>query len=180
METAQHTADLLGLDISPCPFMREIFWGPTGQESILEGGHPWFVSWAHVAEGLSLLDRDWPLKDPYCKSQIVASVDRVTQEFDAWLAALGYAREGEHYRVTGEDTDKTVAMFSHAGSSSAVLSHMFNIPFPQFVGMIPLEFTSVTTVTLSGKPGELICPRMVVGNDARHIEGISGENIISN
>lgn len=59
METAQHTADLLGLDISPCPFMREIFWGPTGQESIFEGGHPWFVSWAHVAEGLSLLDRDW-------------------------------------------------------------------------------------------------------------------------
>lgn len=93
---------------------------------------------------------------------------------------MGYAREGEHYRVTGEDTDKTVAMFSHAGSSSAVLSHMFNIPFPQFVGMIPLEFTSVATVTLSGKPGELICPRMVVGNDARHIEGISEENIISN
>ena len=48
------------------------------------------------------------------------------------LEELGYTREGKYYRVTGEDTEKTVAMFSHGGASSAALSHMFNIPFPQF------------------------------------------------
>ena len=32
------------------------------------------------------------------------------------LTELGYGREGEYYRVTGEDTDKVVAMFSHVGS----------------------------------------------------------------
>jgi probable phosphoglycerate mutase len=65
---------------------------------------------------------------------MVECYETVAQGLDAWLEGLGYKMEGECYRVTGEDTDKTVAMFSHHSSSSAALWHMFNIPFPQFWG----------------------------------------------
>ena len=179
-QTAEHTAKRLGLEVIGCDFMREIGWGPIDNEPILANGYPWNIADIHVSEGKSLSDVDWRAKDPYCRSKVIESVETVTRGLDAWLEELGYKREGEYYRVTGEDTDKTVAMFSHGGASSAALSHMFNIPFPQFCGAFCIKFTSITVIQLSDKIGELTCPKMYLFDDAKHIEGISGENMYGN
>ena len=68
-------------------------------------------------------------------------------------------------------------MFSHGGSSSVVLSHLFNIPFPQFCGAFPIDFTSVTIVQLGNKMGERIYPQMLLGDDAEHIKGLCVEGL---
>ncbi len=180
LQTAEHTAKRLGLEVISCDFMREIGWGSIDDESILANGHPWKVADIHVSEGKSLFDSDWRTNDPYCRSQVIECVETVTRGLDAWLEELGYKREGEYYRVTGEDTEKTVAMFSHGGASSAAFSHMFNIPFPQFCGAFRIDFTSITVVQLSNKTGELIYPQILLFNDARHIEGIVGKNVYGN
>ena len=176
-QTAEHTAKVLGLDVISCDFMKEISWRSIDGEPILANGHPWELSDIFAAEGKSLTDKEWYSKEPYCKSKVVSSADTVIRGLDAWLAELGYRREGEYYRTVGEDTAKTVAMFSHSGSSSVALSHILNIPFPQFCGIIHPDFTSITVIELSDKIGELFCPRVLLLNDARHIEGLDGEKI---
>ena len=97
--------------------------------------------------------------------------------FDAFLSELGYQREGEYYRVTGENTDKKIALFSHAGSTSAMISHLLNLTFPQVCGSIHMDFTSITKFSFSNDQGKLICPKLMGLNDAEHIQGINVDNV---
>ena len=175
MQTALHTANALGLQVVPCDFMKEISWHSVDGEQILADGHPWNISKIYVSEGKTLTDKEWYKKEPFCKSMIVSCAKNVTDGLDAWLAELGYQREGEYYRVISEETDKTVAMFSHGGSSSVALSHIFNIPLPQICGILCPNFTAITVVKFPDNPGELVCPRFLLTNDARHIEGLDGQ-----
>ena len=174
IQTAEYTADILGLQVILCDFMKEIAWGSVDDTPILEAGHPWRLSTVFASEGKSLTDFDWRQKEPFCKSKVVASSDVVIAGLDAWLEGLGYKREGDYYRV-GENTPKVVAMFSHGGSSSVAFSHLFNIPFPQICGMFRIDFTGIAVVDLPDKPGELVYPRLICLDD-RHIQGVEAEN----
>lgn len=177
LETAQYTADVLNLPVIPCDFMQELYWHSINGEEILADGHPWFVAEILASRGISLADPDWCRMDPYCKSRVVQTVDSVIEGFDALLAELGYEREGEYYRVTGDDTDKKIAIFSHAGSSSAAISHLLNITFPQACGSIHMDFTSITKFSFPNEKGQLICPKLIGLNDAEHIQGITVDNV---
>ena len=177
LETAGYTARLLGLDVEACDFMREIPWSPK-----VEGGErvqPWNVSKVHVAMGQDITRTDWREIEPYCNSRMAERADVVEAGIDEWLQGLGYVREGQYYRVVGEDTDRTVAMFSHAGASNAAIAHMLNVPFPMLCGIMHPQFTSISVITLSDKIGSLITPHIELLNDARHIRGIETEQIIS-
>ncbi len=171
-QTAEYTAKALGLKVIPCDFMREIRWQSVDGEPILANGNPWDISDIFASEGKTLTDKAWCIKEPYCKSKVVNSVQIVKDGLDTWFAELGYQREGEYYRVIGSATEKTVAIFSHGGSSSVALSHILNIPFPQICGIFRPDFTSITVVEFSDKIGELFCPKVLLLNDARHIEGL--------
>lgn len=177
-ETAQHTAHLLGLDIIPHDFMREISWGANDGSVLIHNGHPWYTADEMVGHGKDLTRTDWQITEPFCKNKVVDCVRHVEESFDGWLKTLGYTREGLYYRVTGRDTCRTIAMFSHGGSSSAALAHMFNLPFPYLCEIMQPDFTSITIVTLADEPGALISPRFEILNDCRHIQ--SGKPIISN
>ena len=89
---------------------------------------------------------------------------------------LHVCREGDYYRVTKENDD-TIMLVSHGGSSSAVLSHILNIPFPFVCQTIRPYFTAITVVSFKNKIGELVAPKFELVNDARHIEKITPENM---
>ena len=168
--TAEYTARVLGLDIVPLEFMREISWSPLrGEKS--EICDPWGVSRIFANEGKSLDRCDWYLEEPFCNSKIVESYNTVIEGFDSWLLDLGYMREGDFYRVVGDNTDKTVALFSHGGSSSAAISHMLCIPFIRFCSMFHIDFTGITAIELPDEKGKLVCPRLLF-SDATHILSI--------
>lgn len=179
LQTAEHTARLLGLEVKRCDFMREIDWASIDDEPILAGGHPWNVASLSVKEGRSLSDPDWKQKPPYDHSRLLASAQVVETGIDAWLLSLGYQREGDYYRVCGSGTNRTVAMFSHGGASAMALAHLFNIPFPQMCGMFHIDFTSIIVVELGDAEGTLVRPVFRLFNDARHIEGITVDNVYS-
>jgi probable phosphoglycerate mutase len=103
----------------------------------------------------------------------------VAEGTDLWLSSLGYEREGNFYRVKKKN-DQTVLMASHAGSSSALFSHIFNLPFPFICQAMEPTYTAVTIVSFGGEEGELIAPRFEIMNDARHIAGITAPNAIDN
>ena len=175
-ETAEYTARKLGLEVHECPFMREINWGSADGVPLEEDGHPWYAAWKMASRGEDLRYADWQNHGEFPRNRVVESVRVVTEGFDGWMKRLGYTREGLYYRC-GEDTKHTVAMFSHGGASSAALSHIMNVPFPQFCGSFEIDFTSITVADFSDEPGTLVMPFIRGVNDARHIRGITVENV---
>lgn len=172
LETAEYTARKIGIsNIVPCDFMREISWGSIDDVELPFGGHPWNTSEYLVSIGQSLLDTDWQTSEHFCNNIVAKLVDEKMQAFDALLSTFGYQREGLYYRVT-ENSDKTIAVFSHAGSSSTILGHLFNLPIPFAWAAMPPQVTSVTIVTLSGENGTLITPKLELFNDAKHLENV--------
>lgn len=178
-QTAEYTANRLGLEITPCDFMREISWGPVGDEEILDGGHPWLLAARSVSEGKSLCERDWRACENYRNNRLLLTTDTVITGLDGWLEDLGYKREGEYYRVMGTGATDVVAMFTHGTASATAFSHLFNIPLPQVIGLLCIDYTCVTVVELPNRQGELVYPKLVSA-DAYHITGLEVENVYGN
>ena len=98
---------------------------------------------------------------------------------DEWLLSLGYRREGLYYRV--EDPKyHTVALFGHGGETAALLSHLFNIPFPFFCSAMGPDYTGIVVLTLPDQADGLVPIRFELVNDVKHIEGLRVENVFDN
>ena len=180
MQTAEPTAELLGLPITGCDFMREVTWGSLDGSELLHSGHPWKMLPDLVAEGTDICCADWQSIEGFKNNKIGSEVKRVVSGAEAWLNSLGYRREGKYFRVIGSDTAKTVAMISHGGASTAVLSYMFNIPFSAMCMTVRPYFCSVTVVTLSDEVGKLIMPQIEILSDMRHVPKNEDGAIIEN
>lgn len=180
VETAEHIAARFGATVEQLEFMREISWRAVDpEEELPHNGHPWRLADALVSKGEGLMDSDWKEKYPFCRSKILPSIDRVESGFDGWLEQFGYVREGEFYRVKGGNND-TVLLASHAGSSTVVMSHLFNLPPMLLFKAMGPNYTGITVVDFRGEDGALICPDLELMNDARHIAGLTVELVFGN
>lgn len=170
-ETALHTGRIISKEVKKLDFMREIKWGSNDGKEIYGNGHPWDTSLYAVSLGYSLMDESWTKNVPFSNNLVFSELERVAIESDRWLLSLGYRREGANYRVIGDNTDRTIALFSHGGSSSALLSHLLNLPFFYLCRTICPDFTSITVLSLSDEKGALTAPMIEYANDSRHIKG---------
>ena len=175
METASHLAEALHLPVTGCEFMREINWGSVDGEPLFADGHPWDTVDRMVAQGESLVDPDWQNSETFRRNRVEQCVEKVAAGTDAWLATLGYTREGLYYRA-GKDTKRTIAAFGHGGASTAILAHLFNLPFPFVTSTMGPDYTGITIVELPDAEGALVKPRLEMLNDTRHIRGLTVEN----
>ena len=174
-ETALHIADGRDMEVEKLDFMREIGWGPVGGPG--ENGYdPWTLSARMVSGGQSLLSENWANEEPFTISFTTERALAVGTESDKFLKDLGYEREGNFYRV-GDVKYNNVLLASHGGSSTALLSRLFNLPMPFVSTAICPNFTAVTVVSFSDEKGALVSPKFEIVNDARHIEGITVENV---
>ncbi|MBQ5319773.1 MAG: histidine phosphatase family protein [Oscillospiraceae bacterium] len=170
-ETAMHTAEVISKDVTKLDFAREIKWGASDGGEVYADGHPWDTSLYAVSLGYSLMDESWTKTVPFCNNVVFDEIERVAKGTDEWLESLGYKREGANYRVIGDDTDRIIALFSYGGSSSAIFSHMLNLPFFYLCRAICPDFTSITVLSLSDEKGTLTAPMIELANDSRHIKG---------
>ena len=169
MQTASVTAEELGLPITPVHEMREIGWGSANGEPIEENGHPWNLVPKLVQRGVNVYDLGWRDFPEFSNNTVIMHTGRAVTGGDAWLESLGYKREGDFYRVTRDDTDKTVALFSHGGSSTALIAHMLNIAFPAMCVILRPYFCAITVVRLPDTPGELVMPTVDLMSDSSHV-----------
>ena len=171
-ETAAATAELLKLPVKTLDYMRELHWGSTDGTPLPSDGHPWDLADLMAEEGWDLTNPGWR-EHPYFKNnQVTANADMVAEKTDEWLRSLGYEREGAFYRcVRPDNRQKTVALFSHGGSSAAAMGHILNLPFPYACGLFHLEFTGITIIRLDKNPGSRRLPCLELANDGRHIHG---------
>lgn len=170
-ETAQHTADLLSKEVHILDFMHELKWGAKENTTVYGEGHPWDTSLYALSLGYSLMDEEWTKTEPFCNNLVFDELERVAVECDRWMETLGYKREGANYRVVGDNTNRTIALYSHGGSSSALLSHLLNLPFFYLCRAICPDFTAITVLSLSDEKGAITTPQIELANDSRHIKG---------
>ncbi len=180
VETGEYIAREHKLEIEQLDFMREISWRGRDGIELPHNGHPWNLSDSLInEEGYDVLDKSWENKDCFKNSVVGDYVKLISEEFDKLLLRHGYEREGLYYRAKAPNED-TIALTSHGGSSSIVLSHLFNLPLPFVCSSLRPQMTSITIVNFHGKDGELFQPRIEVMNDFQHIKGIQAENVIEN
>lgn len=157
-ETACHIAKKHNLDITKLKFMREIKWDE----------NPWDVADRWVEVGKEINNREWQMDDDFDGGVTVKYYNFVAENFDKWLEEFGLVREGDYYRVIKE-SDETIIIVSHGGSSSVVISHIFNLPFTFVCHALKPTFTAITEVSFEGKKGQLTSPEFKLANDSRHI-----------
>lgn len=172
-ETACHIAKCHNKDVAKFDFIREIRWGYEDTEDYV---HPWNLADEWVAKGKDITNENWQNDPEYKGITLAGDYNKVATEFDRWLSGFGYEREGKYYRVTRKNDD-TILLASHAGASTAVISHLFNIPFLAACKMFNCDYTAITIVNIEGNESDITSPSFRIVNDARHIEGITAENI---
>lgn len=169
-ETAQAAAEVLGLPVKTLDFMEEVRWGSADGEELYAGGHPWAIADEMARQGMELNRPDWRDAPWFRTNRVVECVDRVERGIDEWLAGFGYLREGKHYRHTAEEEQhKTVALFSHGGSSCAAMGHILGLPFPYAIALLHLDFTGITVVRLDSRAGIGAIPQLKCSNDTAHL-----------
>ena len=171
-ETAAATAEALGLPVKTLDFMRELHWGSVDGTPVPANGHPWDLADRLAAEGWDLTNPAWREHPYFSNNLVTAEADRVAEKTDEWLRTLGYERSGAYYRcIRPDNVQKTVALFSHGGSSAAAMGHILNLTFPYACGLFHLEFTGITVIRLDRNPGVQALPCLELANDGRHIRG---------
>ena len=169
-ETAKAASGVLGLPVKTLDFMQEVHWGSTDGEPIFADGHPWEIVDEMARRGIDLNRNDWR-DTPYFRTNCVLEyVNRVEKGIDEWLAGFGYIREGSYYRHTAEEQEhRTVALFSHGGSSCATIGHILNLPFPYACALLHFDFTGITVVRMDRSEGPCTLPCLELANDGKHI-----------
>ena len=171
-ETAAVTAEKLDLPVRTLDHMRELHWGSMDGEPLPSDGHPWELADRLAAEGWDLTDPAWREHPYFSNNRVTEEADHVARKTDEWLLSLGYERHGNYYRcVRQDDRQKTVALFSHGGSSAAAMGHIMNLTFPYACGVFHIHFTGITIIRLCRHPGAERIPCLELVNDAAHIHG---------
>ena len=171
-ETAAATSKILDLPVKTLDYMRELRWGSIDGTPVPADGHPWDLADEMAGQGWDLTNPAWREHPFFANNLVTANADFVAAKTDEWLLSLGYARNGAYYRCARTDSEqRTVALFSHGGSSAAAMGHILNLTFPYACALFHLEFTGITVIRLARKPGAQTLPCLELCNDGRHIRG---------
>ena len=173
LETAKASSDVLGLPVQALDFMREVSWGSIDGSEILYGGHPWAIVFEMARLGLDLNDPNWRELPYFRNNKLLKCIDLIESGIDQWLERYGYVREGLYYRHTVEEKpQRTIAVFSHGGSSCAAMGHILNLQFPCACALLHIDYTGITVVQMESRSGSGTLSRLTLSNDARHIRGV--------
>ncbi len=169
-ETAEAASAVLGLPVRTLDFMEEVTWGSANGAELFAGGHPWAIADEMARQGIELNRPDWRDSPYFRTNRVLDSIDRVEAGIDGWLAGYGYVREGACYQHAAEEKQhKTVAVFSHGGSSCAAMGHILGLPFPYAIALLHLDFTGITVVRLDSRVGTGALPQLKYVNDTGHL-----------
>lgn len=166
METASYTAEVLGLSVTPCDFIREIDWTMKDKSTGVKPD-PWHDA-VEYGRLVGFQNTSWWEHEFFSGTHLYESFLAVARGTDEWLRTLGYERDGNYYRVV-EPKYKTVALFAHAGAFSAFISHIFNLSVPFVMASIPVNQTGVFEIELYGEVGDINPPRLYKRNNISHL-----------
>jgi probable phosphoglycerate mutase len=158
--TCDYTAKAKGIEPVTLDWLREVgimrgdlyLWNAPG---------PLFLSGSPLPTYENWLEPDGIM--PEGKAQF----ERVSRGFDEVVAAFGYAKEQNLYRVQTPN-DKFLAFFCHHGVIAALLSYLLHWPLPLTFAHSTVYTTGVTRLKMMEHNG-LAYPRMISFNSLAHL-----------
>lgn len=169
-ETAQPTAETLGLPVKIEPWMREIW--PELAPPLADGRRTFVIDMpADTFRSPENRDHynDWynmPALDTLEGKQVWARVNRYSDDF---LRRLGYRRVQDGIYSAEKPSDERVAVFCHAGFGITWLAQLLGIPPHLVWSSFYMTHTGVTVVKFNENPSGLITPRCLCWSDMSHL-----------
>jgi probable phosphoglycerate mutase len=168
LHTAEHTELRMGLRPVILPWAEELrgLWVPHPERGRIP-------AWDIPAERLLAPDREqsherWHEQPEWEGLPIRETVERIRRHSDAFLADLGYRREGHRYRVEAANTDR-IAVFCHGGFGLTWIGLLLGIPLPYVWGGFWLAPSSVTIILFDRRSAEYAVPRCLTLSDTGHL-----------
>jgi len=174
LETAQPTAELLGLPVTVEPWAYELgeecrTYFPDGQ-----------------GRGMSQLPTAYLMQPAYrkldsevasttirglCETHLPERYTELTQGLDAMLEKLGYRRDAEGFYIAVAPHDRHVALFCHCAMMRVLLAHVLNIPYQMFCATLVSHFTGITVLNFEpyNKNEKRFSPTLVCYGDTGHL-----------
>lgn len=169
-DTAQYTADALEIPVGIEDWIAELE-GPGLKiaEGVCRGLMVWDAHGEIIRADPEAARRSehW-LKPPLNAHAVRDAVLRVRSGSDAFLARLGYRRDGGIYRVERSNRDR-VAVVCHGGSGLVWLAHLLELPLSLAWAGFWLAPTSVTTILMDERSAGTAVPRALGVGDVSHL-----------
>ncbi|BDI31617.1 hypothetical protein CCAX7_36680 [Capsulimonas corticalis] len=167
-DTAGYTARLLGLEPRIESWTTELDWVMRG-EGIQDAGAVWDYPGEVFRAGADYPSyENWHRTPPVHKDELAEPFARLGKASDAFLARLGYVREGRRYRCVAP-TDDRVAVFCHGGFGLTWLAYLLEIPVSTMWSGFWLPPSSVSMVLMEQQSDEWAVPRCVGLGDTSHL-----------
>lgn len=172
IETAQPTADALGLPIHIEPWCSESkAWARFTKK--VDGHTTWIWNDPDIGSFMRGSNRDagddWYKIDPM--KEIAGGregYEALQAESDEFMARQGYVREGNEYRIV-RPNDERVAVFCHQGFGLSWLSHLLRIPPNIFWAEFDITHTGVTVLNFDNRAAGTTVPKCLCFSDMSHL-----------
>lgn len=173
VETAQPTADALGLPIGIEPWCSENLAWSRFTRDLGNGRRTWVWNVDDIGSFVRGENRDagdrWYEID--AMQNIADGRDgyaALQRESDEFLARQGYVREGNEYRIVNAN-DERVAVFCHQGFGLTWLSHLLRIPPNVFWAEFDMTHTGVTLLEFQNRKCGTTVPKCLFLSDMSHL-----------
>ena len=170
-QTAAPFAEVSGIkNVQILDFMKEIRYGRE-EDLYNQDMSPWVGTDRMVNQGEDLQNPDWQKLPLFIDNTATIDIRAVQKASDPWLKTLGYEREGLYYRnIRRDDSQHTVVLFSHGGSSTDLISRLMNVTFPLLCASLHIPHTGITILRFDRSPGKLCLPVIELMNDGNHLK----------
>ncbi len=171
-ETAEHTANKLGMEINVLDFIHEITTGKEGMTPDEKKYYsPWLGTVKYAEQGINLATVNPEDCDIYTGTRFPEHDKRVVEGFDNWIETLGFKREGLGYRCIKENHQR-IFIYAHGGSISCILGHFLNTNSLHACCFFRIKCTGISKVVFKAKEGDFIVPQIETIDDHSHMTEI--------
>ena len=171
VETAEPTAEKLGLPIQVEPWAREL--GADSKTGFPDGVMKTISSlppeYLHQAAFRKLDSEEAIRRIPgICDTGFAAHWAMLKAGIDGMIEKLGYRRNEDGTYDVVTPNDRHAALFCHAGMQRALLAHVLNIPFHLFAATVMSHYTGMTILEFHGE-GPRTSPQLLSFGDTGHL-----------
>lgn len=155
-KTCSYTEDIFDKKAVILPWLREFDASINRPDDDLKQ----HVAWDWLPEDMDkhqILYTPNFMEDPILKnSDFKSKFESVVSGFDEILKSHGYERNGSYYKVNEENHD-VIAIFSHFGVSTVMISHLMNSsPYPMWIHSVALPSSLTEFISEERRQGKAL------------------------
>ena len=120
-----------------------------------------------LSEEIYQMGRHWYDHPDFAGMAYKSGMERIQREADHFLAELGYEHDPETriYKAVKPSEDR-IALFAHQGFGLAFLSHVLDVPYPNFCTHFDFGHSNMTVIEFKERYGSVVSRVLTLSNDS--------------